>query len=89
MSPVQTVTHVSGMDPKKNLGTARFELATPRTPSVCATGLRHVPILINQLKGVIGTALILFQNQRLSLNSDMKMNQHVNTVSAPHAPRGS
>ena len=31
---------------EKLVGTARFELATPRTPSVCATGLRHVPTKI-------------------------------------------
>ena len=29
----------------KLVGTARFELATPCTPSKCATRLRHVPIL--------------------------------------------
>jgi hypothetical protein len=26
-----------------NVGTTRFELATPRPPDVCATGLRYVP----------------------------------------------
>ena len=26
------------------VGTARFELATPCTPSKCATRLRHVPM---------------------------------------------
>ncbi len=25
------------------VGTTRFELATPRPPDVCATGLRYVP----------------------------------------------
>ena len=29
----------------KLVGTARFELATPCTPSKCATRLRYVPIL--------------------------------------------
>lgn len=27
------------------VGTTRFELATPRPPDVCATGLRYVPTL--------------------------------------------
>ncbi len=30
---------------KELVGTARFELATPCTPSKCATRLRYVPIL--------------------------------------------
>src|SRR5690349_4349392 len=33
------------------VGTARFELATPCTPSKCATRLRHVPTRGNQLNG--------------------------------------
>ena len=31
------------------VGTARFELATPCTPSKCATRLRHVPELRRQV----------------------------------------
>ena len=31
------------------VGTARFELATPCTPSKCATRLRYVPILLRQV----------------------------------------
>ena len=29
-----------------NVGMTRFELATPRPPDVCATGLRYIPQLI-------------------------------------------
>jgi hypothetical protein len=33
-----------GRTPKEMVGTARFELATPCTPSKCATRLRYVPM---------------------------------------------
>src|SRR5215470_15945793 len=35
---------------KKMVGTGRFELPTPRTPSECSTRLSHVPIKINNLQ---------------------------------------
>ena len=37
MSPVRTVTHVSGTDQKKMVGARGFEPPTARTPSVCAS----------------------------------------------------
>src|SRR5215471_5282863 len=36
---------------KRLVGTGRFELPTPRTPSECSTRLSHVPNGINNLQG--------------------------------------
>ena len=39
------------------VGTAGFEPATPCTPSKCATGLRHVPILLDDHQYTEGSSL--------------------------------
>ena len=46
MSPVRSVTYVSGMDHREMVGATGFEPATTRTPSVCATRLRYAPMLM-------------------------------------------
>ena len=34
------------------VGMTRFELATPRPPDVCATGLRYIPKFVNSVANV-------------------------------------
>ena len=51
MSPVQSVTHVSGMDLIERIGAKGFEPSTARTPSVCATRLRYAPMRLGYENG--------------------------------------
>ena len=43
MSPEETVTHVTGIDPRKVVGATGFEPATPCAQGRCATRLRYAP----------------------------------------------
>ena len=44
------------------VGAARFELATARTPSVCATRLRYAPILGKEGQSLAGFAEIVMDD---------------------------
>src|SRR5712691_7165727 len=40
---MESFAHATDSDFKRMVGTGRFELPTPRTPSECSTRLSHVP----------------------------------------------
>jgi hypothetical protein len=61
------------------VGTARFELATSRTPSVRATRLRYVPtgaVTLNGRKLTISTVSLAFEHRQETAQGIAQVEQH-------------
>jgi hypothetical protein len=61
------------------VGTARFELATSRTPSVRATRLRYVPtgaVTLNGRKLINSTVSLAFEHRQETAQGIAKIQQH-------------
>ena len=64
---------------KKMVGTARFELATSRTPSVRATRLRYVPtgaVTLNGRKLTKSTVSLAFEQRQETAEGITQVEEH-------------
>src|SRR5712691_10410361 len=77
---MESFAHATDSDFKRMVGTGRFELPTPRTPSECSTRLSHVPTRKDSTRATVATTHPVNQRRGLLSNSTLPSRENAALV---------